>query len=397
MVELEKPSASRAEVPGDAQAEPQVLAMLAHELRNPLAPIRNGTELLRSICSDPRQLQVVEMISRQVVHLTHLLDDLLDAARLQRGLLTIKKQTVDVAAIIEQALEAVRPAIDARKQNLLVSLPATSVRMHCDPVRLVQVLQNLLDNANRFSEDGGAISVRAEVADRQLVFEVADNGTGIEPSLLPRLFNMFAQGEQPLQRPKGGLGLGLAIARNLVEMHGGAIDARSAGLGQGSRFTVRLPLEEPPAESNVARGADSVKAVSYRILIIEDNDIVAMSLEQYLSHRGHEVMTAGSGEIGLTVAEQFRPHAVILDIGLPGMNGFEVARRLRSAASSAGTVLIAVSGYSPEMVRGADTSLFARYLSKPAFPGTILSTIEETLKEADGAAAAGHDDSTSGT
>jgi signal transduction histidine kinase len=231
--------------PEVAEAPPEFLSVLAHELRNPLAPIRNGTELLRSICSEPRQQYVVEMISRQVVHLTHMLDDLLDVARLRRGLVTLRKQPVDVALIVEQALEAIRPAIDARQQSLLVSLPAEAVQMYCDPVRLVQVLQNLLDNANRFTARGGAISLQAEVADPYLIFHVVDNGSGIDPTLLPRLFNVFAQGAQPMHRPEGGLGLGLAIARNLVEMHGGTISAFSAGRGQGSRFTVRLPIEQP--------------------------------------------------------------------------------------------------------------------------------------------------------
>lgn len=246
MVELERENASHggdSDAADVSQPPPAFLATLAHELRNPLAPIRNGTELLRSICSDPRQLQIVEMISRHVVHLTRLLDDLLDAARLRRGQLTLRKQSVDVATIVEQALDVVRPSIDASKQSLLVALPAEPVQMHCDPVRLVQVLQNLLHNANRFTAAGGSISFKAEITGGELVFQVADNGVGIDPALLPQLFNVFSQGEQQINRPKGGLGLGLAIARNLVEMHGGTIMAESAGRGHGSHFVVRLPIE----------------------------------------------------------------------------------------------------------------------------------------------------------
>src|SRR5688572_20433741 len=208
------------------QPEPsaEYLAGLAHELRNPLAPLRNSAELLRTLCSDPRQLQAVEMIVRQTVRLTRMLDDVADAAQLRRGLVTLRKQPVDVGAVADQALEAVRPGIDARRQSLLVSLPPHSVQMTCDPARLVQVLQNLLDNASRYTAEGGAISLEIAVREQQLVIEVADNGAGISREALPTLFNVYSQ-PRPAAKHKGGLGLGLVIARNLVEMHGGVITA----------------------------------------------------------------------------------------------------------------------------------------------------------------------------
>ncbi len=372
MVELEKNDSSPHSTPVDA-ANAEILSVLAHELRNPLAPIRNGVELLRSICSDPQQTQVVEMVSRQVVHLTRLLDDVLDAARLRRGLISLQKQSVDISALVVDALEAIRPSMDARRQNLLVSLPATAVQMHCDPTRLMQVLQNLLNNANRFTAEGGTICITTSVADGQLSIEVSDNGEGIDPDLLPRLFNVFAQGEQPLHRPQGGLGMGLAIARNIVEMHEGTIVADSAGRGRGSQFTMRLPIEPPVAEDRTI-AANGNWFEGLRILVVDDNPLVTLSLGECLRGRGYEVATAESGEAALVVAEDFHPHAAVLDVGLPGIDGFELARRLRSHFSN--LVLLAVSGYSWSMLRNADPALFAGYLVKPASPERIAAELE---------------------
>jgi nitrogen-specific signal transduction histidine kinase/CheY-like chemotaxis protein len=358
-------------------SEPEVIAVLAHELRNPLAPIRNGAELLRTLCSDPRQTQVVDMMSRQIVHLTRLLDDLLETARLRRGLVTLHRQSIDVGSIIQDALDAIRPAIDARRQNLLVSLPANPVRMHCDSTRLVQVLQNLLDNANRFTADGGTLWLKAEVAGKELIFEVSDDGEGIDAQLLPRLFNVFAQGEQPLHRPLGGLGVGLAICRNVVEMHGGTISAQSEGRGRGSQFTVRLPIEHPIEEpTKSAANAGSIEGL--RALVVDDNQLIALSLGQYLEYRGYQVTTAFSGEAALTAVDEFPPHVAVLDIGLPGIDGFEVARRLKVRFPS--VVLIAVSGYSWDMLRNPDATLFSRYLAKPASPERIAAEIEAELQ-----------------
>lgn len=382
MVESEKdelqesPDSELADSPVSLR-EPEVIAVLAHELRNPLAPIRNGAELLRTLCSDPRQTQVVDMMSRQIVHLTRLLDDLLETARLRRGLVTLHRQSIDVGSIIQDALDAIRPAIDARRQNLLVSLPANPVRMHCDSTRLVQVLQNLLDNANRFTTEGGTLWLKAEVADDELIFEVSDDGEGIDPQLLPRLFNVFAQGEQPLHRPLGGLGVGLAICRNVVEMHGGTISAHSEGRGRGSHFTVRLPIEHPIDEpTKSAANAGSIEGL--RALVVDDNEMIALSLGQYLEYRGYQVTTAFSGEAALDAVDEFQPHVAVLDIGLPGIDGFEVARRLKVRFPS--VVLIAVSGYSWDMLRNPDATLFSRYLAKPASPERIAAVIEAELQ-----------------
>lgn len=362
--------------PGESQA----LAILAHELRNPLAPIRSGTEILRTICTDPRQVQVVDMMSRQIVHLTRLLDDLLETARLRRGLVSLQRQSVDVGSVVEDALNAVRPAIDARRQNLVVSLPAAPVQMHCDPTRLVQVLQNLLDNANRFTTEGGTLHLKAEVVASELTLEVSDNGEGIDPALLPRLFNVFAQGEQPLHRPRGGLGVGLSIARNIVEMHGGTITAHSEGRGLGSRFLVRLPIEQAVIVPSIS-AANSTSLDPVRVLVVDDQSVIAIILAQYLESRGYRATVAESAQAALSAAQEVEPRVAVLDIGLPDMNGFELARCLRDRFP--GIVLIAVSGYSRSMLPEADPSLFCRFLTKPADPETIAKTIEFELHNTD--------------
>lgn len=353
--------------------EPQALAILAHELRNPLAPIRSGAEVLRTICTDPRQVQVVEVMNRQIVHLTRLLDDLLETARLHRGVMSLRRQSVDVGRVVDDALDAVRPLIDARRQNLLVSLPATAVQMDCDPTRLVQVLQNLMDNASRFTAEGGTLHLKADIDASELVVEVADNGEGIDPALLPRLFNVFTQGDQLPHRPHGGLGVGLFIARNIVEMHGGTIHARSEGRGRGSTFVVRLPIDRPlvVACSNAANAAN-VEAV--RTLIVDDHELVAASFAKYLQGRGYAVTVAHSGGAALEAADRISFQVAVLDIGLPDVDGFELARRLRERSPA--ILLIAVSAYSWEALAHLNPNLFSRHLPKPVSPEAIATAIE---------------------
>lgn len=363
-----------------ADLNPEYLAALAHELRNPLAPIRHCAELLRTICSDTRQVQAVDMIVRHVVHLTRMLDDVLDASQLRRGLVALKKQAVDVAALAEQALEAVRPAIDARRQSLLVSLPAESLHMVSDPARLVQVLQNLLDNASRYTAVGGAISLTVSVKDGRLCMEVADNGAGIAPDILPRLFNVYAQPSPAHGQPRGGLGLGLVIARKLVEMHGGTITAESGGIGQGARFTVKLPLDEATHDV-FPRAQEPASSDMHRVLIIDDQEDIGVSLASFLSAKGYAVATARTGEAGVLAARKFKPDAAIVDIGLPGMDGFDVALALRAMPESTNALLIAVSGYSMKTFRSAEAySVFKHYLLKPTNPATIAAIIGRALK-----------------
>ncbi|HET9390954.1 MAG TPA: hybrid sensor histidine kinase/response regulator [Steroidobacteraceae bacterium] len=382
MSELRKDIPTREEPGPPAQeVSPEFLAMLAHELRNPLAPIRNAAAALRALCSEPQQLKMVELIARNTVSMTRLLEDLLEAARMRRGRLVLQRQVVDVVELVNHALDNVKPAIESQHQSIVVSLPVTEARMYCDPVRIEQTLQILLDNANRYTPRGGTIRLRAQVRGGQLEFEVADNGTGIDPELMPQLFNVFAQGERTLDRAQGGLGVGLAIARNLVELHGGTIAAESQGLNRGSRFLITLPLADPPVIQQV-ESPTTVQTAGLRVLVIDDVEDNAATLAHYLATRGHDPRTASRGKVGLREADAFAPHAAIIDIGLPDMSGFEVARELRERLAPARVLLIAVSGYEPETTAHlSDRSAFDHYLVKPADPDLIASYLERFLRQ----------------
>lgn len=360
-----------AAAPAPYEPPAEFLALLAHELRNPLAPIRNGSVLLRALCSDPRQLQVVDMISRNVVALTRMLDDLLGVASLHRGSVRLEKQCVDIARLVSNVLENVQPAIDARRQSVLVSLPPASLQLYCDPVRIEQTVQILLDNASAYTPDGGTVSLQAEVRESQLILEVADNGTGIDPELLPRLFNVFAQGRAHAGAPR--LGLGLAIARNLIELHGGTLTAESEGLGRGSRFTMRLPLPQrkAPAQLPAPRAAEAARPA--RVLVIDDFEDVAASLAQYLRSQGHTVSTASTGRRGLLLAQEMQPEVVILDIGLPDMGGLELARQLRKLPGLAKVYLLAVTAY--DVLARQSAGLLDGCLVKPADPAVVAAAL----------------------
>jgi CheY-like chemotaxis protein len=379
MVEAEKNGPrSHPPVPPHAfEVTPDYLAGLVHELRNPLTPIRTAAELLRSVSTDPRQLQAIELISRQVVTLTHMLDDLMDAARGQRGLLALTRRTVDVAELVEQALQAVRPAIDARRQNLFVSLPSEAVQMECDPVRLGQVVQTLLRHATEGTPEGGSIAARVRQEQDELVIEINDDGVGIAAEALPHVFNVFSRasagsGEQDT-------GLSLAIVRNLIELHGGSIAVHSEGAGRGSSFAIRLPLRlshdgHPEASAEQPPGA-------LKILIIDDHRDSVLGWVEYMVRSGHSVLTAESGELGVALAAQFQPDAVIIDIGLPGIDGFEVGRALRAQPETSGALLIAVSGYSLKQFRSLEAySVFRHYLLKPVSPAGLLQVIAKSVE-----------------
>jgi two-component system CheB/CheR fusion protein len=374
-----QPNARAAAAP---ELTPEYLTTLVHEIRNPLAPIRNAAELLRTLCVDERQLQAVDIIERQVVNLTHTLDDVLEAASSRRSLFSLMRQSVDFGDIVEPALRAVRPLIDQQRQSLLVSLPEQHVYMNCDPLRLSQVLQTLLDNATRHTPTGGAIALNVVAGDGELAIEVSDNGAGISTERLPALFNVFAQSTQPRAVAAQESGYSLAISRNIVEMHGGTITAESAGVGRGSRFMVRLPLQASLEQHPRIRGQSN--ATPRRILVIDDHADSAQSLAQVLACAGHSVVTATSGELGLALAEQFKPEAVVIDIGLPGIDGFDVAIQLRAHPLTKRALLIAVSGFSLKQFRDIDSySVFRHYLLKPTSPQTLMYIIEHTLEEAD--------------
>jgi CheY-like chemotaxis protein len=350
---------------------------LVHELRNPLAPIRNAAELLRTLCADPRQLQSVDIISRQVSSLTRALDDLTDALSGAQNHLLLGKQTVDLSQIVEPALQAIRPIVDGQRQSLLVSLPNEPVQMHCDPQRLTQVIQTLLENSTRHTPAGGSIILRVSRNAGQLLVEVSDDGAGIAPDRLRALFNVFTRRSASTD-VSGSAGLNLAISRNIIEMHGGSIEAFSEGAGRGSRFVFHLPLSDDAGETASLQSAERPGA--RKVIIIDDQEDSMSGVRDVLAAAGHSVLAASTGELGIALAETFRPDAVIIDIGLPGMDGFEVAKRLHENSATADALLIAVSGFSLKQFRDLSAySVFRHYLLKPASPQTILTLVDSVL------------------
>jgi signal transduction histidine kinase/DNA-binding response OmpR family regulator len=345
----------------------EFLAMLAHELRNPLAPIRNAAQVLHLAGLGPQQQQWARgVIERQVQQLTRLVDDLLDVSRITRGKINLKKESVDVAAVVGRAVEISRPLIDQRKHTLHLAQPPEPLRAVVDPVRLAQVLANLLNNAAKYTEEGGTIWLTVERAGDELVFRVRDTGIGIQPELLPQIFNLFTQASRSLDRSQGGLGIGLTLARRLVEMHGGSLQAFSAGTNQGSEFVVRLPVlsELPPPPSSESPPPTS--AASFRVLVVDDNVDAAESLALLLRTMGQVVQTAFDGPAALEAAEAFGPDVVLLDIGLPGMDGYEVAQELRRRGLG-DVVLVALTGYGQQQdLARARAAGFDHHLVKPA-------------------------------
>ncbi len=358
----------------------EFLAMLAHELRNPLAPIRNSLHILHLAGLDRQTLeQVRTMMERQVRHLSRLVDDLLDVARITRGKIQIRRELVDLAGLVRTTAEDRRPTLKQAGMNLTVDVPKTPVWVAGDATRLVQVLGNLLDNAIKFKDHGDRVAVRLSVDDRrrQAVLVVRDNGAGIEPALLPRLFDPFAQADRTLDRSRGGLGLGLSLVKGLVQLHGGEVRAASAGTGQGAEFTVRLPLKEEVEALTGSPGAAAHRAGQpLRILIVEDNRDAADSLRMLLQLSGHEVTAAYTGPEGVEKARSWRPDVVLCDIGLPGLDGYGVATELRRDPSTAKVNLIALTGYGREEDRQrARQAGFNHHLTKPVDPNDLQSLL----------------------
>ncbi len=334
------------------RAKDDFLAMLGHELRNPLAPVLNAAEVLR-LRGDEAGARVwaAEVVGRQARHMARLVDDLLDVARVARGTLELRRERVDLCEVARRAVEALRPALDRRRHRLALALPDEPVWLEADPARLEQVLANLLDNAAKYTPEGGAIEVvlRRETGEETAaVITVRDEGEGIAAEALPWIFDPFRQGHPPGGPPQGpgGLGIGLALARRLVELHGGSIAAESGGRGSGSSFTVRLPAEGggSAAEAPAAEGREAV-AAARRVLLVEDNPDSAEALRELLLLWGHEVEMAPDGPTALAAAPLFRPDVVLLDIGLPGMDGYEVARALRRDERFTGLLLVALTGF----------------------------------------------------
>ncbi len=353
----------------------EFLAMLAHELRNPLAPIRNAVHILQLRMPDDESLrQPLDVIDRQARQLAGLVDDLLDVSRITRGQIILRKQTLELAEVAAQAVETSRPLLEARRHHFDIHLPDEPIFVEADPTRLAQVILNLLNNAAKYTEEGGYICLSIERSDTEAVLRVRDSGMGIPPETLPRIFELFAQGERTLDRAQGGLGVGLTVVRRLVELHGGTVQAFSAGPGKGSEFVVRLPAVPAPAELPACRSSKEKippylrgePAAPRRVLIVDDNRDSAESLAMLLQMLGHEVRAAYDGETGLRVAQEFSPDVVLLDIGLPRLSGLEAARRIRGDLGLRDTFLVAMTGYGQEEdKRRSREAGFNAHLVKP--------------------------------
>jgi signal transduction histidine kinase/ActR/RegA family two-component response regulator len=358
------------------QRKDQFLAVLAHELRNPLAPIASALDILKQPDVDLAVAnKAVEVADRQVQHMTRLVDDLLDVSRIMRGKIELQKERVELASIVARAVETVQPLIDREQHALTIELPPEPVWIEGDLVRLAQAVANLLSNAAKYTEPGGKIQLSAEVDGKQLVLCVRDSGIGIDPATLPKLFEMFMQAAPGSSRSRSGLGIGLTLVKNLVELHGGAIAAHSDGLGKGSEFMIRMPHTEGPAEAPSAPAAPKAKSSRRRILVVDDNVDAAQSLAMLLRLRGHDVQTAFGGSEALEAVKHDEPELVFLDIGMPVMDGYEVARQLRGQFGSEVTI-IALTGWGTEQDRQRSRQAgFDRHLTKPV----DLAALEEVL------------------
>jgi len=379
----------------------EFLATLAHELRNPLAPIRTALGILNLPWVDaPTAERARVMMERQLQHLVRLVDDLLDVSRVMRGKITLHRERVELADIVARAVETVQPLIKAQGHELTVRLPDESLQLEADPVRLAQVVGNLLTNAAKYTERGGRIALTAQReppvspggnTGGEVVLRVRDSGIGIAPEMLPRIFDLFVQEDHAATRSQGGLGIGLTLVRNLVNMHEGTVKARSAGLGQGSEFEVRLPLaaptaEETPQPEREGQGKPAMSSPGHRILVVDDNVDAADGFAMFLRLKGHEVQVAHDGATALQLTPSVRPEIVFLDIGMPGMDGNEVARRLRRQPELNGLVLVALTGWgSPEDRRRTAEAGFDHHLVKPVEPKALdglLARLPSNAKDA---------------
>jgi signal transduction histidine kinase/DNA-binding response OmpR family regulator len=360
----------------------EFLAMLAHELRNPLAPIRNAVHILSSAEALPPKLAWArDVIGRQADHMGRLIDDLLDVSRIVQGKVAVRPEKMALAALVEGAVETSAPRLAARDQALDVTLPGESVELEGDAVRLGQVLSNLINNASKFSPQGSRIALHAQYEDGEVRIAVRDQGCGIAPEFLPHIFDLFAQADQSLDRSQGGLGIGLTLVKHLVELHGGRVWAASEGLGRGSELNVALPAQlgvGPPAAPLAAPRKPAAQERASRILVVDDLAASAETLATLLEMEGFEVRMAHEGQTALEVAREFRPHVVLLDIGLPGMNGFEVANGLRNQPESREALLIALTGYGETESRSRSAQAgFDFHMVKPADVNLLLALISD--------------------
>ena len=364
------------------QRKDEFLAMLAHELRNPLAPIRSAVQILRVHGKSNAQLDWARaVIDRQARHLTRLVDDLLDVSRIVRGQIVLERTPLELAEVIQHAVETCRPLMRERQHQLQVTIPPEPVHVNGDLTRLAQVLANLLINAAKYTNEGGVISIEGKREGSQAVVCVRDSGIGISQALLPHIFDLFTQGERTLDRSQGGLGIGLTLVRRIIELHGGDVEAASAGAGQGSEFIIRLPVVELQVPRSVeAKPSAAASIPQLRILVVDDNVDAAESIAVLLSLDGHEVRSVHDSQRAIDLALEFRPDVMLLDIGLPGMDGYEVARQLRSRQEISHMRLIAVTGYGQQEDRDRTREAgFDQHLVKPVEPealNAVLGTVE---------------------
>jgi signal transduction histidine kinase len=364
----------------------EFLAILAHELRNPLHPIRGAVEIMRLKDQlDPEVELSRSIIDQQVTHLARLIEDLLDVARITRDTLVLRKEKLGLAAAIKGALDASRDFMESHGHQPIVSLPPASVEVDADPVRLTQILVNLLNNAAKYTPRGKSIRLSASVQDGRATISVSDEGVGISPDKLPHVFEKFYQIDRSLERSESGLGLGLSLSRKLAELHGGKVEARSAGLGLGSEFLLSLPVvsgsQQPQtgAHSDPEAGAETP---SWRILIVDDGPRTREMYSMLLSKQGHQVETAADGWSALEIVESFNPDAVLLDVGMPGLNGFDTCEKIRAQPAGKDAVLVAVTGWAQhEVQERADESGFDGILVKPAGARDILQLVGRLLEE----------------
>ncbi len=371
----------------------EFLATLAHELRNPLAPIRNAVGAFKAVgLADPALVRARDVIDRQVDVMARLLDDLLDVARVQRGKLELREQTIELASVLASAVETSRPLIDSAGHELVIQLPPDPVMLHGDAVRLAQVFANLLNNAAKYTPRGGHIRLGAQVAGSSVVVTVADDGIGMPAEMLPRLFEIFSQAQPALERSQGGLGVGLSLVRGLVELHGGTIEAHSAGPTRGAEFVVRLPVSamQPDHAAAAAPGkTEVVPAPASRLLIVDDIVDSADSLAMLLELMGHEVHTAYEAGQAMALAATLRPDVMLIDIGMPQVNGYDLCRQLRQQPWGREMCLIAVTGWAQEEDRlRASAAGFDRHMVKPVDADaleSLLTTLAAAANRGSGA------------
>jgi signal transduction histidine kinase len=377
--ELEQRVAERtAELEEAARRKDEFLAVLAHELRNPLAAIGTAAELVGfTHLPAAQRASAAGVIQRQVRQLVRLIDDLLDVSRITRGVITLQREEVEISAIVAQALEACDPLVEERRHQVDVQLPDESLRVHGDPARLSQIVANVLNNAVKFTDRGGRIRIAVARDGPDAAISVSDNGLGVAPDMLPRVFELFAQGERRLEGASTGLGIGLALVRRLVQMHGGAVSIHSEGLGRGTEVTIRLPLlPAAPAAAGLSPPMPALALPPTRILVVDDNADAAESLAMMLRMGGHEVATAEDGLEALRVATEFHPQAVVLDLGMPRLNGYETARRMRDTPWGRDIAIVALTGWGQPADRDRTLAAgFNAHLVKPIHHHTLIEAL----------------------